>query len=102
MTQMVTAVYEKGVLRPLKPLRLREKQEVNIYILPDDEEEAVDMVLAELERQGILTLPSSSGPDDEPLISEEQLRLLAERVAAEMGEGKTLSEIIIEEREQSW
>lgn len=102
MNQMVTVVYERGVLRPLKPLRLREKQEVNIYIVPDDDEEAVDMVMAELERQGILTLPTPPRPDDEPLISEEELRLLAEQLAAEVGEGKTLSEIVIEEREQSW
>lgn len=96
MNQLVTVVYEKGMLRPLKPLRLQEKQTLNIYILPDNEEEAVDIVLAQLASEGFLTLPSEvSGA---PPISEDELRLLAARAAAQIGEGKTASEIIIEDR----
>jgi predicted DNA-binding antitoxin AbrB/MazE fold protein len=37
MTETITAIYEKGVLRPLEPLNLREKQRVHIQILSDTE-----------------------------------------------------------------
>ena len=34
MTEIITAVYENGVLRPLSPLSLREHQTVRIQVLP--------------------------------------------------------------------
>jgi len=35
MAEIVTAVYEKGMLRPLQPLNLRERQTVRIQVLSD-------------------------------------------------------------------
>ena len=34
--EIVTAVYERGVLRPLQPLDLQEQQKVRIQILPEE------------------------------------------------------------------
>ena len=38
MTEIVTAVYENGLLRPLEPLDLRERQRVRIQVLPENGE----------------------------------------------------------------
>ena len=57
MAETVTAVYENGVLRPLRPLKLRERQTVRLQIVPeeptDNEEEAAIQLLIEA---GTLTL----------------------------------------------
>lgn len=37
MTRRVEAVYENGVLRPLEPLRLRERQKVSVTISDTDD-----------------------------------------------------------------
>ena len=42
MTEIVTAVYEKGILRPLQPLKLRERQTVRIQVLLDDTQALID------------------------------------------------------------
>ena len=39
MTETITAIYENGVLRPLKPLRLKEQQRVKVQLLPEDTQE---------------------------------------------------------------
>jgi predicted DNA-binding antitoxin AbrB/MazE fold protein len=36
MPEIITAIYENGVLRPLKPLPLQEQQTVRIQVLPED------------------------------------------------------------------
>lgn len=43
MPEIITAIYENGVLRPLSPLPLQEHQTVRIQVLPEDS-------VAELER----------------------------------------------------
>ena len=48
MAEIVTAVYERGVLRPLQPLDLREHQTVRLQVLPEepaDEAEEVIQIL---------------------------------------------------------
>lgn len=40
MYQNLKVIYEDGVLKPLDKVSLKEHQRVNIFILPDDEEEA--------------------------------------------------------------
>ena len=94
MLEIVTAVYENGLLRPLSPLKLNEHQTVRLQVLPDksvdEEEEAIQYLIA----TGILTPPPGHS-DVEPL-SEEERRELAE--TAGKAPGKPLSEIIIEER----
>jgi predicted DNA-binding antitoxin AbrB/MazE fold protein len=39
MKQLITAVYEGGILRPLDPIELKEKQQVRIRILVEDLED---------------------------------------------------------------
>jgi len=93
--EIVTAVYEKGVLRPLQPLDLEEHQTVRIQVVPEepaeDEGEAAIRVLV---AAGLLTPPPRRS-DVDP-VSEEERRELADRLGR--APGKPLSEIIIEDR----
>jgi predicted DNA-binding antitoxin AbrB/MazE fold protein len=95
MTETVTAVYENGVLRPLRPLKLRERQTVRLQIVPEEptesEDESAVRMLVEI---GTLT-PPPGRTDVEP-ISEQERRELADRLGQEPS--KPLSEIIIEDR----
>ncbi len=97
MMETVTVIYEKGVLRPLQPLNLREQQSVRIQIMPEkpvmdeDEGEAAIRILVEA---GLLTPPPRRS-DVDP-VSEEERRKLADRLGR--APGKPLSEIIIEDR----
>jgi predicted DNA-binding antitoxin AbrB/MazE fold protein len=95
MTETVEAVYENGVLRPLRPLKLRERQTVRLEIVPEEltarEDEAAVRMLVEA---GTLTPPPGRS-DVEPISEEERLEL-ADRLGR--APGKPLSEIIIEDR----
>ena len=95
MTESVTAVYENGVLRPLRPLKLRERQTVRLQIVADEptepEDEAAIRMLVEA---GILTPPP--GHSDVEPISEQERRELADKLGRVPG--KPLSQIIIEDR----
>jgi predicted DNA-binding antitoxin AbrB/MazE fold protein len=103
-TQTITAVYENGVLRPERPLKLREHQSVQIQIMPTEpaetpeEQEAslreMNRILQSLVDAGILTLPAGHS-SVEPMSERERQEL-----AEEMGRtpGRPLSEIIIEDR----
>lgn len=101
MMEIVTAVYEKGMLRPLQPLNLRERQTVRLQVLPEEpavQKEPDDKIKALIQRlvaKGWMrSWPSGPIPPD-PVPEKERLRL-----ADLMGSvpGKPLSEIIIEER----
>jgi len=96
MAEMVTAVYENGLLRPLRPLNLQERQMVRLQVLPEepveDEGEAAIRVLV---GAGLVTPPprrSNVAP-----MAEEERRELADRLGH--APGKPLSEVIIEDRE---
>lgn len=96
MTETVRAVYENGVLRPLRPLHLREHQTVQLQIVPErliegNEDEAA---IYNLVQAGVLTPPPRHA-DVEP-VSEQERRQLADRLG--LAPGKPLSEIIIEDR----
>jgi predicted DNA-binding antitoxin AbrB/MazE fold protein len=95
MIETVKAVYENGVLRSLRPLKLRERQTVRLQImleeLADLEDEAAIRMLGQA---GTLTPPLGCS-DVEP-VSEEERRELADRLGR--APGKPLSEIIIEDR----
>jgi predicted DNA-binding antitoxin AbrB/MazE fold protein len=96
MTEIVRAVYENGILRPLRPLNLREHQTVRLQLLPeelaeDEGEEAIRILVA----AGLMRPPQRGTPPLDP-VSEEERRALAERLA--QAPGKLLSEIIIEDR----
>jgi len=93
MAEIVTAVYENGVLRPLHPLNLRERQTVRVQVLPE-EPGKVEQVIQALVEAGLLTPPPGHSEID-PL-SEEERRELAQTLS--QASGRPLSEIIIEER----
>jgi predicted DNA-binding antitoxin AbrB/MazE fold protein len=93
MAEIVTAVYEQGVLRPLHPVDLRDQQTVRLQVLPEPSDD-VDLAIEALIQAGLLTPPS--GHSNIPSPSAEERRALAERLG--QAPGKPLSEIIIEER----
>jgi len=45
MSEIVTAVYEKGLLRPLTPLNLRERQSVRLQVLPEEPADEVNRII---------------------------------------------------------
>lgn len=94
MMTTLTAVYEKGTLRLLQPVSLRERQKVRIQLLPDESDDVVDQALQTLIAAGLVT-PPSGHLGAEPL-SEAEREEVADRVGSLPG--KPLSEIIIEER----
>jgi len=94
MAEIVTAVYEKGVLRPLQPLNLEERQMVRLQVLPEEQDSRAEEVIQALVEAGLLTPPL--GHSDVDPISEEERRELAKILG--QAPGKPLSEIIIEER----
>ncbi len=47
MSKVIRVRYEKGVLKPLEPLDLREGEEVRIQVLPGEFPELVDKVIVE-------------------------------------------------------
>ena len=92
--EVVTAVYENGLLRPLTPLNLRERQSVRLQVLPEEPADEVDRIINGLVAAGLMTPPP--GHSDVDPVSEEERRELAEILGK--APGKPLSEIIIEER----
>ncbi len=48
MSKVIRVKYEKGVLKPLEPLRLREGEEIRIQVLPEEFPELVDKVSVEV------------------------------------------------------
>lgn len=123
MTEIVTAIYENGVLRPLKPLLLRERQWVQVQVMAEDTQELAsqrEVVLQWLEdeelleewdnesleeRQAILDDFLAAGlieerpwpdvPEEDPVSAEERAELA--RLLGSVP-GKPLSEIVIEDR----
>lgn len=94
MAETIKAIYEKGVLRPLGPLHLRERQQVRIQVLADDAADPLDMVLTGLEQAGVLTPPR--GYSDVTPLSDLKRQELAEYLG--QAAGKPASEMIIEDR----
>ena len=101
MSQVITAVYTQGVLRPLTPLNLSEQMQVELEVRP-----LVPLTAPLNERNRVLQALAEAGvicnrPFDpippSPLSEEEELEL-AESFAGE----PPLSELIIEERQQGW
>jgi len=97
MIETITAVYEKGILRPLQPLQLREQQRVRIQLLPEeaaeDEREATVRVLVEA---GLIRpKPKLKVVPPDPVPPEER-QALADRLG--QAPGKSASEMVIEDR----
>ncbi|MEC4812088.1 MAG: antitoxin family protein [Scytonema sp. PMC 1069.18] len=94
MPEIITAVYENGVLRPLNPLSLQEHQTVQIQVLTEEPAMDAEQIIQSLVAAGLVSSPPRQ-EDVEP-VSEEAWRELTQRLEASLG--KPLSEIIIEER----
>jgi predicted DNA-binding antitoxin AbrB/MazE fold protein len=94
MTETVTAIYENGILRPTRPLKLRDQQRVRIQVLSEEPENELDQIVAELAQSGMLTTPP--GQSEVKPMSEQERRTLADTMGR--AAGKPLSEIIIEDR----
>lgn len=94
MPEIITAIYENGVLRPLSPLPLHEHQTVRIQVLPEDSAAELERITQSLATAGLITPPPCQS-DVEP-VSEAAWRELTEKL--KVIAGKPLSEILIEER----
>ncbi len=94
MRQIITAIYEDGVLKPLSPLDLRERQEVRLEVVSDDPAEPVEAALRLLQAARQLTRPS--GTAGASRMTEAEIKTLAEKLG--QVPGRPLSEIIIEDR----
>lgn len=97
MAETVQAIYEKGVLRPLRPLGLRERQLVRIQVQPEEvppDETEAEAAVRVLVAAGRLTPPP--GHSMVIPIPDEEYEELADRLGR--APGKPLSQIIIEDR----
>ena len=101
MIEIVTAVYEKGMLRPLQPLNLRERQRVRIQVLPEapdvseEPEDDTDALIQRLVAKGLMR-PRPRGPIPPDPVSAEERKALADRLGR--APGKSASEMVIEDR----
>lgn len=101
MSEIVTAVYENGLLRPLEPLDLRERQRVRIQVLPEngagpkESEDPIEALIQKLITEGRMR-PRPDGPVPPDPLSEEERRSLADRLGRTLG--KPASEMVIEDR----
>lgn len=95
MAEVIIAIYENGLLRPLVPLPLKEQQKVRLQVLPEPPvDEETSQVMQTLVDEGVLSLPPGSS-ETNPL-SELERQELADQLG--QASPKSLSEIIIEER----
>jgi predicted DNA-binding antitoxin AbrB/MazE fold protein len=110
MVETVTAVYEKGMLRPLQPLNLRERQTVRIQLLLDEPvtqeelddgvgnevEDEIEEIIQSLVASGLMRpRPKRDVIPPDPLSAQER-QALADRLGSVPG--KSASEMVIEDR----
>ncbi|HEY9850095.1 MAG TPA: antitoxin family protein [Leptolyngbyaceae cyanobacterium] len=99
MSEIMVAVYENGVLRPLNPVSFNEGQTVRLQVIPDvdseDSKNESETTIQSLANQGKITLSPKRGQVD----IEELSRRHRNRKLIKI-EGKPLSETIIEDRGQ--
>lgn len=93
MPEIITAIYENGVLRPLKPLYLQEHQTVQIQVLPENGTE-LEQITHSLVDARLLTPPPRC-TDVKP-VSEAAWGKLTEKLKTIPS--KPISEVIIGER----
>ena len=100
MGQTITAVYENGVLRPLKPLALPEHAQVELdirpLIAPADAAAQREQVRRALANAGLLA-STTPVPEQKPPLSVQERSALAQALAE--GGVAPLSIAILEERE---
>ncbi|MBW4505140.1 MAG: DUF104 domain-containing protein [Scytonematopsis contorta HA4267-MV1] len=94
MSEIITAVYTNGMLRPENPLSLADGQTVRLQVLTEEASPDTEQIIQSLVAAGLVTPPQHRS-DIEP-VREEAWRELTQRLEALPS--KPLSEIIIEER----
>jgi predicted DNA-binding antitoxin AbrB/MazE fold protein len=94
MSEIITAVYSNGILRPQNPLSLTDGQIVRLQVLTLEASKDAEQIIQSLVAEGLVTPPPHR--DDVEPVSEEAWREMTQRLEA--SGGKPLSEIIIEER----
>lgn len=95
MGQVITARYERGMLRPLQRLDMSERETVRLWVLErgeDARQDEVGRALQALMAAGLVR-PALPRPDVQP-VSEERRQELARILAAD----GPLSALIIEDR----
>ena len=71
MSKVIEAVFENGVLKPVKKLRLKDKQQVKIQILNDEDwQERFDRVLKSIRSKAARFSPEQIEADIEEAIKE--------------------------------
>jgi predicted DNA-binding antitoxin AbrB/MazE fold protein len=96
MADVLMAVYENGILHPLGPVKLRERQTVRLQVLTDEPVDEADQIIEKLASAGLLSWPP--GHSTVKPMSEKK----RQEVASSLGRarGKPLSAIIMEERSE--
>ncbi len=95
MSTIITAVYERGVLRPLMPLTLPEHAQVRVQIMTsssDEKRQEWERLTQACRKAGLVSPINNIGA---PSVSTERREELMRLAADE----KPLSEIVIEDRE---
>lgn len=83
MSQPIDAIYENGVLRPLKPLSLPEQTRVRVTVLSAAEEEEYQAQLADLQQKlGVAEDQSAQGQTG-PFDAEATKQRLRDRLSQE-------------------
>lgn len=99
MPETITATYKNGSLHPLLPLNIPDNKAVRIIILPAEPHTEKDDIIQIMSKAGLIRSfrqsPNTVPPD--PLSEKERME-----IAKKLGQakGKSLSEIIISERNQ--
>ena len=96
MSQIVTAVYENGVLRPLQPLSLSEHQTIRLQLLPEATSNSVHEIIQLLVTAGVMRAQPQPTPVPPDPVSATERRDLAQTLG--QMSGQPLSEMIMEER----
>ena len=94
MVTTITAVYENGVLRPLKPLLLKEQQEVQLQILEVSATDEAAQAVQVLVSLGALKPPL--GASEVASVTGQERRLLSLQLGQALT--KPVSDYILEER----
>lgn len=105
MSEIIVAVYENGVLRPLNLVSLSEGQTVRLTIVPEvapeEPKNELKEVLQSMIDQGLLRLPSKRGQVDKAELAKREQERRERMKKMKPLPGKPLSETIIEDR-GSW
>jgi len=99
MPEAITATYRNGCLHPLIPLNIPDNEAVHLIILPAEISDESDDIRRMMLNAGLIRSfrPSADSVPPDP-VSEKKRSEIAGKLGR--SQGKTLSEIIIAERDQ--